>query len=52
MTKAKKKKKESPFITVRLRREVVYKVRTHKLETGVPVSTFIEKAVEKELNKI
>lgn len=37
--------------SVKLSSELVRKVRQHKGETGIPITTFIEKATEEKLKK-
>ncbi len=47
----KKKKEESPYASVKISRILLELLKTNKEKSGVPISVFIEKAVEEKLNK-
>lgn len=47
-----KKKKETGLESVKLKTEVVGKVRDYKKKEGVAIGTFFEKAAIKELDRI
>lgn len=44
-------KKPTEYESVKIKTEIVDKVRKNKVKTGVPVATFFEMAAEKELSK-
>lgn len=49
--KGKKKKEESLYESVKIRKEVVELVRLHKSETRVPIGAFFEIAAKEKLVK-
>lgn len=51
MVKDKSKKEESKYISVKLLRSTVSKVRRLKIKDGTPISVYIEKAIQNELKR-
>ncbi len=47
----KKKKIESPFATVRIKRTTLSLLQSNKEKTSVPISAFIDQAVREKLKK-
>ena len=46
-----KKKKRVEYGTVKISASVIKKLRDNKKHTGIPISVFIEKAIDEKLSK-